>query len=72
MIESGRPEHSFNFGEMTFDQDGEVWGDRGKRLRPWCELDIRWEEWPEMDEKNGEGRECELLHLGTGVDGHEE
>eukprot|EP00975_Prorocentrum_lima_P002631 580132-Prorocentrum_lima.AAC.1 len=31
MIESGRPEHPLNFGEMAFDQNGEVWGDRGRR-----------------------------------------
>eukprot|EP00975_Prorocentrum_lima_P070781 12934071-Prorocentrum_lima.AAC.1 len=51
MIESGRPEHSLNFGDMAVDQNWRSWGDRGKRLCPWCELDLRWKEWPEMNEK---------------------
>eukprot|EP00975_Prorocentrum_lima_P041709 8762283-Prorocentrum_lima.AAC.1 len=25
--------------------------ERGKRIRPGCELDRRWEEWPEMKEE---------------------
>eukprot|EP00975_Prorocentrum_lima_P053091 11134120-Prorocentrum_lima.AAC.1 len=51
MIEVWRPEHTLNFGELTFDQDGKMWGDRGTRLCPWCELDLRWEEWPDMEER---------------------
>eukprot|EP00975_Prorocentrum_lima_P058230 12219352-Prorocentrum_lima.AAC.1 len=51
MIESRRPEHSLNSDEFTFDEDGRICGERGKRICPWCELDLRWEEWPEMGEK---------------------
>eukprot|EP00975_Prorocentrum_lima_P040023 8407231-Prorocentrum_lima.AAC.1 len=51
MIESGRPEHSLNFGELTFDQDGEVFGDKGKIRCPWCELDLRRDGWSEMSDR---------------------
>eukprot|EP00975_Prorocentrum_lima_P056833 11924078-Prorocentrum_lima.AAC.1 len=53
MIESWRPEHSLAPDELTVDEDGMMRGERGKRLCPWCELDLRWEEWPEMEEKEG-------------------
>eukprot|EP00975_Prorocentrum_lima_P056752 11904395-Prorocentrum_lima.AAC.1 len=53
MIESWRPEHALNFSEKVLDEEGRmpVLGDSGKRLCPWCELDCRWEEWPEFSEK---------------------
>eukprot|EP00975_Prorocentrum_lima_P021150 4449822-Prorocentrum_lima.AAC.1 len=51
MVESWRPEHALNHSELTFDEDGRICVERGKRICPWCELDLRWEEWPEMEER---------------------
>eukprot|EP00975_Prorocentrum_lima_P046633 9746346-Prorocentrum_lima.AAC.1 len=70
MVESWRPEHSLAPDELTFDEDGRICGESGKRSCPWCALDLRWEEWPEIEER--EGRDSKLLCVGTGVDGNEE
>eukprot|EP00975_Prorocentrum_lima_P015132 3207447-Prorocentrum_lima.AAC.1 len=51
MIESRRPEHQLNSDELTFDEEGRICGDTGKRICTRCELDLRWEEWPDMEEK---------------------
>eukprot|EP00975_Prorocentrum_lima_P047488 9928598-Prorocentrum_lima.AAC.1 len=52
MVESWRPEHALNPSELTSDEDGRICGERGTMMCPRCELDLRWEEWPEMEEKD--------------------
>eukprot|EP00975_Prorocentrum_lima_P069533 12926870-Prorocentrum_lima.AAC.1 len=54
MVESWRPEHALDASDLTVDEDGIIIGERGKRICPWCELDLRWEEWPEFSAKERE------------------
>eukprot|EP00975_Prorocentrum_lima_P012208 2591847-Prorocentrum_lima.AAC.1 len=34
MMESWRPEHAWNAGELTFDEEGTICGERGQRICP--------------------------------------
>eukprot|EP00975_Prorocentrum_lima_P014390 3058382-Prorocentrum_lima.AAC.1 len=52
MMESWRPEHALSADELI-DEEGRICGPRGKRICPWCELDLRWEEWPDINGKEG-------------------
>eukprot|EP00975_Prorocentrum_lima_P056210 11787229-Prorocentrum_lima.AAC.1 len=54
MVESWRPEHALDASDLTFDEDGALVGERVKRICPWCEVDLRWERWPEFSEREGE------------------
>eukprot|EP00975_Prorocentrum_lima_P039299 8258876-Prorocentrum_lima.AAC.1 len=51
MVESWRPEHALNPSALNSDEYGRICGERGNMICPWCELDLRWEELPEMEEK---------------------
>eukprot|EP00975_Prorocentrum_lima_P039597 8320304-Prorocentrum_lima.AAC.1 len=51
MMESWRPGHALSADGLTFDGEGRICGERGKRICPRCELDLRWEEWLEMNDK---------------------
>eukprot|EP00975_Prorocentrum_lima_P034677 7289781-Prorocentrum_lima.AAC.1 len=51
MIESWRPEHLLDASETVLDEEGKRIGERGERICPWCELDLRWDEWPEFSEQ---------------------
>eukprot|EP00975_Prorocentrum_lima_P014116 2999535-Prorocentrum_lima.AAC.1 len=53
MIDSWRLEHSLDISQTFTEEEGRkpVIGNSGRRLCPWCELDCRWEEWPQFSEK---------------------
>eukprot|EP00975_Prorocentrum_lima_P045456 9516694-Prorocentrum_lima.AAC.1 len=40
MMESPRPERQKPPGDLTFDEEERICGDRNERICPWCELDL--------------------------------
>eukprot|EP00975_Prorocentrum_lima_P016360 3467801-Prorocentrum_lima.AAC.1 len=50
-MESWRPEQAKDAGQLYYNKEGKVCGIKGRRVCPWCELDLRRREWPEMSEE---------------------
>eukprot|EP00975_Prorocentrum_lima_P053078 11131644-Prorocentrum_lima.AAC.1 len=63
-MESWRAEHQRPFSETTRDEEGHIIRDGYERVCPWCELNLRWEEWDEMTDRE---RAC-LLYTSDAAD----
>eukprot|EP00975_Prorocentrum_lima_P069245 12925197-Prorocentrum_lima.AAC.1 len=53
MTEIWRPEHSLDISDTFMEEKrtkSSNW-EQGQKDLPWCELDCRWEEWPQFSEK---------------------